>query len=210
MTLSTPRTRALITETMPTDSDRASASIRFEGEARRLTIRRPRLDRDGLFLFGRRYAAQTVTLTMDDVGWLRHGRTIAVDAVGEYLIYLQLRPLVDAGAEAPTERAGAHGCHSCTQSVIPQRERPDRIPSDLLRAVAARVRVNADRRAGVKTTPQWIIDLANSERVAYWPGDAGTTKPLGPRRRLQRLWRKWRSIAVWIRDHDRPSRGDSQ
>lgn len=34
-------------------------------------------------------------------------------------------------------------------------------PSPKARAVAARVRVNADRRAGVKT-PEWIVKLSES------------------------------------------------
>lgn len=191
---------------MPTDEDRASASIRFDGEAPRQTIRRPRFDRDGLFLFGRRYAAQTVTLTVDDIDQLRHGRTIAIDVAGEYVIYLQLRPLVDAETEAMGGHARSDGYYSCTQGAIPQRERPDRVPSDLLRAVAARVRVNADRRAGV-STPRWIIDLANSEHTAHKPGDTGPPEPLGTRRRLQQLWRTWQSITARTRDHGRPGRG---
>jgi hypothetical protein len=191
---------------MPTDKDRASASIRFEGEARRLTIRLPRLDRDGLFLFGRRYAAQTVTLTLDEVDRLHSGRVIAVDVAGQYLIYIRLDPLVRARDETLAHHAGAQEGCSCTPSVIPQRERSDRIPSDLLRAVAARVRVNADRRAGV-STPRWVIDLANSEHTAHGPGDTGPAEPLGTRRRLQRLWRKWRSITVRTRDQGSTGRG---
>jgi hypothetical protein len=183
---------------MPTNEYRASASIRFEGEAPRLTTRRPRLARDGLFRFGRRYAAQTVTLTADDVDRLRRGRTIAVDVAGEYLIYLQHRPLIDAETEALADHARSDGYYSCTQGVIPQRERPDRIPSDSLRAVAARVRVNADHRAGV-STPRWIIELASSEHTAHGPGDTGTTEPLGSRRWLPRLWRKCRPITVRTR-----------
>ena len=44
---------------------------------------------------------------------------------------------------------------------IPQRQNPDRRPSPKVRAVAARVRVNADRRVG-KITPAWIITLSQS------------------------------------------------
>lgn len=46
---------------------------------------------------------------------------------------------------------------------IPQRERSEQRPSDRVRAVAARVRVNADRRIG-KPTPQWIVELAKTEK----------------------------------------------
>lgn len=192
---------------MPTDDDRASASIRFEGEARRLAIRRPRLDRDGLFLFGRRYAAQTVTLTVDEVDQLRHGRTIAVDVVGEYLIYLRLQDGVDRRSEGAARSSAVHAWNGCTGGGIPQRERPDRVPSDFVRAVAARVRVNADRRAGVHT-PQWIIDLANSEQISY--GRGGASMPSNPARGFRRLWRNWRANMEQPRGHPRRSQGGSQ
>src|SRR5690554_1082200 len=117
---------------MPTDEDRASASIRYEGEARRLTIRQPRLDRDGLFLLGRRYAAQSVTLTVDDVAQLHRGRVIAVDVVGEYLIYLRLEEGVDRRSESAARSSAAPGCSGCTGCGIPQRERPDKTPSGFL------------------------------------------------------------------------------
>lgn len=191
---------------MPTDDDRASAPIRFEGEARRLTIRRQRLDRDGLFLFGRRYAAQSVTLMPDEVTHLHHGRLIAVDVVGEYLIYLWLHTR-DDGSERAARSAAAPGCSGCTWGGIPQRERPDRVPSTLVRAVAARVRVNADRRMGAHNTPQWIIDLANSEQIFYGPGDAKMSKPLNPVQGLRRLWRNWRANTEQPRGHPRRSQG---
>lgn len=191
---------------MPTDDDRASARIRHEGEARRLTIRRPRLDRDGLFLFGRRYAAQNVTLTADEADKLRRGRVIAVDVVGEYLIYLRLDLQDDQGSQPVAQSATPSGrCY--TGGAIPQREHSHRPPSDLVRAVAARVRVNADRRAGVDT-PQWIIDLANSEQVAYWPGNVSRKRPLRPAGGLRRLWRNWRPIAS--RGRFRRTHGGSQ
>lgn len=165
---------------MPTDEDRASASIRYEGEARRLTIRRPRLDRDGLFLFGRRYAAQTVTLTDDESDQLRRGRTIAVDVIGEYLIYLQLHALADAGSLRSARSAAVPPCSSWSRGEIPRRERPGQVPSDQVRAVAGRVRVNADSRAGGAHTPQWVIDLTNCEQIIYWPGGPGITNRSSP------------------------------
>lgn len=194
---------------MPTDDDRASAAIRFEGEARRLTIRRPRLDRDGLFLFGRRYAAQTVTITPDEIAQLFRRRAIAVDVVGEYLIYLRLDSRDGRGGVQAAQPAAALRCSSCTGCGIPQRESPDQVPSDLVRAVAARVRVNADRRAGFHT-PQWIIDLANSEQINYGRGGASMPKPLNPARSFRRLWRNWRANMEQSRGHPRRSQGGSQ
>ena len=44
---------------------------------------------------------------------------------------------------------------------IPQRQDTEQRPSPKVRAVAARVRVNADRRVG-KVTPTWIVDLSKS------------------------------------------------
>lgn len=44
---------------------------------------------------------------------------------------------------------------------IPQRQDAERRPSPKVRAVAARVRVNADRRVG-KVTPGWIVALSKS------------------------------------------------
>ncbi|MEX1080173.1 MAG: hypothetical protein WED09_13820 [Homoserinimonas sp.] len=136
---------------MATHEDRASASIRFEGEARRLTIRRPRLDRDGLFLFGRRHAAQTVTIEGAELQAMARGRTIAVDVSNQYILYLRLNVTDAEPAAMPAEAPG------CSQ--IPQREDPNRRPSERVRAVAARVRLNADRRMGY-ATPDWIVRLA--------------------------------------------------
>ena len=146
---------------MPTDEDRASASIRFEGEARRLTIRRPRWDRDGLYLFGRRYAAQTVTIEGAEWEAMARGRTIAVDVSNQYILYLRLDVASVEPAAIPAE------AHSCSQ--IPQRQKPNRRPSERVRAVAARVRVNADRRMGY-VTPDWIVRLARG-------GDDSTDVP---------------------------------
>ncbi|WP_158251624.1 hypothetical protein [Cryobacterium sp. M91] len=42
-----------------------------------------------------------------------------------------------------------------------QQRQSDSRPSPKAQAVAARVRVNADRRAGVKT-PQWIVKLSQT------------------------------------------------
>jgi hypothetical protein len=42
-----------------------------------------------------------------------------------------------------------------------QQRQSDSRPSPKAQAVAARVRVNADRRAGVKT-PQWIVTLSQT------------------------------------------------
>lgn len=169
---------------MPTDNDRASASIRFEGEAPRIAIRRPRLDRDGLYLFGRRYAAQTVTIEGAEWDAMARGLTIAIDVSHQYILYLRLDVARPEPAVMPAE------AHICCQ--IPQRQDPNRRPSEKVRAVAARVRVNADRRMGVRT-PQWIIDLANSEQIHYQRGDARMVKPLSAAHGLHRTWRNWRA-----------------
>lgn len=170
---------------MPTDNDRASASIRFEGEARRMAIRRPRLERDGLYLFGRRYAAQTVTIEGAEWDAMVRGRTIAIDVSNEYILYLRLDVASVEPAAMPAE------ARRCSQ--IPQRQDPNRSPSERVRAVAARVRVNADRRMGVRNTPQWIVDLANSEQIHYPQGDVSMLKPLSVARGVHRMWRNWRA-----------------
>jgi len=74
---------------MPTDRDKASASLPGDGVARRVTIRRSRPDRDGLFLFGRRYASQVVILTDTELRALERGRVIAVDVENEYILYIR-------------------------------------------------------------------------------------------------------------------------
>jgi hypothetical protein len=132
---------------MPTDDDKKSAWIRFEGEAKRLLIRRPRFDRDGLYLFGRRYAAQTVTLTAAELQALLDGRVVAVDIVGEYLAYL----IIEDGAVDETLAA--------RPAVVAEPPRPQY--SERVRVRAAQVRVNADRRARVPT-PAWILTLAST------------------------------------------------
>ena len=75
---------------MPTDRDKADASLPEDGVARRVTIRRSRPGRDGLFLFGRRYRSEDVILTDTDVRALERGRVIAVDIQGEYILYIRL------------------------------------------------------------------------------------------------------------------------
>ena len=74
---------------MPSNSDKATASIPIEGRAATIRLRRPRPDRDGLYLFGRRYRAQELPLTNTDLTALRAGRTIAVDVMGEYILYVR-------------------------------------------------------------------------------------------------------------------------
>ena len=74
---------------MPTESDKANASLPGDGMARRVTIRRSRPDRDGLFLFGRRYAGQVVILTDTDLCALARERVIAVDIANEYILYIR-------------------------------------------------------------------------------------------------------------------------
>lgn len=67
-------------------------------------------------------------------------------------------------APTPPHRAWGHNYRQEARmgvESIPQRQNPDRRPSPKVRAVAARVRVNADRRVG-KITPAWIITLSQS------------------------------------------------
>ena len=75
---------------MPTERDKATASLPGDGVARRVTIRRSRPDRDGLFLFGRRYASEDLILTDTDLRALERGRVIAVDIENEYILYIRL------------------------------------------------------------------------------------------------------------------------
>jgi len=153
---------------MPTDDDKESAWLRFEGEATRLRIRRARLDRDGLYLFGRRYAAQSVTLTAAELTALFEGRTIAVDVTGEYIVYVKVNTgALDAvgllGAMTGVPRRQIRG--GLETSSIPQRENPGALPTFEQRVLAARIRVRIDkeqRRPRVKT-PEWIVDLAKSD-----------------------------------------------
>jgi hypothetical protein len=150
---------------MPSDDDKQSAWLRFEGEAKRLLIRQPTLHRDGLFLFSRRYAAETVTLSAAELTALFEGRTLAVDVQGEYILYVR----VDAGALESVgllgamagvpgwRRRGGPGLPS-----IPQREDPGAKPTYEQRVLAARIKVRSDkrrRRPRVKT-PEWIVQLA--------------------------------------------------
>ena len=75
---------------MPTERDKATASLPGDGVARRVTIRRSRPDLDGLFLFGRRYASEDLILTDTDLRALERGRVIAVDIENEYILYIRL------------------------------------------------------------------------------------------------------------------------
>ena len=75
---------------MPTERDKATASLPGDGVARRVTIRRSRPDRDGLFLFGRRYASEDLILTDTDLRALERGRVIVVDIENEYILYIRL------------------------------------------------------------------------------------------------------------------------
>jgi hypothetical protein len=77
------------------DETKATASMPLHGEAKRLIVRRLRMDRDGLFLFGRRWAAQTVSLAPDELTALLAGKTIAIDVLGEYVVYVSIRDAAD-------------------------------------------------------------------------------------------------------------------
>lgn len=68
---------------MASDADKETAGIEDRGEAHRLSIRRARPDRGGLYLFGRRHSAQTLTLSPAELEALGRGRTIAVDVAEE-------------------------------------------------------------------------------------------------------------------------------
>lgn len=70
---------------MPTDRDKANASLSGEGVARPLTIRHSRRDRDGLFLFGCRRESQAVILANTNFRALERGRLIAVDIENEHI-----------------------------------------------------------------------------------------------------------------------------
>lgn len=153
---------------MPTDDDKASAWLLFEGEAKRLLIRRPRVSRDGLYLFGRRFRAQTVTLSAAELSALFEGRTLAVDVTGEYILYLRVDPgaldavgLIGAMMGVPSgQRRGGQGTSS-----VPQREDPGAHPTIEQQVLAARIRVRMDeqqRRPRVKT-PEWIVELAKRD-----------------------------------------------
>jgi hypothetical protein len=150
---------------MPTDDDKQSAWLLFEGEAERLLIRRPKISRDGLFLFGRRFRAQTVMLSAAELTALFQGRTLAADVTGEYILYIRVDPgALDAvqllgamNGRRPRSRLGAEA--------IPQREDPEGKPTYEQRVLAARLRVKIDRqqrRPRVKT-PGWIVRLAQSD-----------------------------------------------
>lgn len=90
---------------MATDDDKESAWIRFEDETPRLFIRRPRLDRDGLYLFGRRFAAQTLVLDQVMLGQLAGGKTAAVDVQGQYILYIQVTGTAEGASRTSADRA---------------------------------------------------------------------------------------------------------
>jgi len=150
---------------MPTADDKESAGIRFDGEAKRLRIRRPRLSRDALRLFGPRRAAQSMRLSAAELTALFEGRTLAVDVNSEFILYVS----VDAGALDAVKLLGAmsgsarvrRGVSSAASS-IPQREDPGAQPTFEEQVLAARIRVRIDkqqRRPRVKT-PEWIVELS--------------------------------------------------
>jgi hypothetical protein len=148
---------------MPTDDDKATAWLLSDGEAKRLLIHRPRLSRDGLYLFGRRFRAQTVTLSAAELAALFEGRTLAVDVTGEYIVYLR----VDAGALDAVKLLGAMNGHRGRSGAdaIPQREDPGAKPTYEQRVLAARLRLKIDkqqRRPRVET-PAWIVRLAQGD-----------------------------------------------
>jgi hypothetical protein len=70
--------------------DKPTAGLPYRGEASRLRIRRPRFDRDGLFLFGRRHGSQSLSVTADELTALTSGRWLAVDVLEEYILYIHL------------------------------------------------------------------------------------------------------------------------
>lgn len=74
----------------PCEADKDRAGMHSRGEAKRITVHRPRLDRDGLFLFGRRYDAHALTLTAAELDSLARGRWIAVDIANEYILYVRI------------------------------------------------------------------------------------------------------------------------
>jgi hypothetical protein len=75
--------------------DKATAGVPCRGEAGRILVRRPRLDRDGLFLFGRRHDSQTLTISATELQGLANGKWLAVDVLGEYLLYIHIGPAGD-------------------------------------------------------------------------------------------------------------------
>jgi hypothetical protein len=72
---------------MPTKRDKANASLHGDGAAGRVTIRRSRPDRGGLFLFGRRYASEDLILTDTDLRALGRGRVVAVENENECISF---------------------------------------------------------------------------------------------------------------------------
>jgi hypothetical protein len=129
---------------MATDEDKESACIRFDSETPIRSIRRPRMNQDGLFLFGRRHAAQLLVLGQATLDRLAEGRTVAVDVQRQYISYIQIpaRPssIISSPVEASTD--GRRG----------------RVTSEE-RVIAAQILLKLDRKDRRKT-PEWIRRLA--------------------------------------------------
>lgn len=150
---------------MPTDDDKATASLLFEGEAQRLLIRRPKVSRDGLYLFGRRFRAQTVTLSAAELTALFEGKTLAADVTGEYILYVRVDPGALDAVKLLGAITGRRGRSGPGADSIPQREDPERKPTYEQRVLAARLRVKIDRqqRRPRVRTPEWIVRLARGD-----------------------------------------------
>jgi hypothetical protein len=130
---------------MANDEDKESAWIRFEAETPIRVIRRPRLLRDGLFLFGRRHAAQLLILDQAILERLAEGKTIAVDVQRQYILYVQASAGSSSVASSLTNQTDSNG-------------REDQ-PTHEERVIAAQIRLKLDRKDR-KKTPYWIRRLA--------------------------------------------------
>lgn len=150
---------------MPTDDDKESAWLLFEGEAKRLLIRRPKISRDGLYLFGRRFRAQTVTLSAAELTALFEGKTLAADVTGEYIVYVRVDPGALDAVKLLGAMNGRRGRSGPGAGAIPQREDPEGRPTYEQRVLAARLRVKVDRqqRRPRVRTPGWIVQLAQRD-----------------------------------------------
>jgi hypothetical protein len=130
---------------MATDEDKDSAWIRFEAETTIRAIRRPRLDRDGLFLFGRRHAAQLLILDQPILERLAEGKTIAVDVQGQYILYVQASAGSSFVASSLIDQTDSNGHEDQ--------------PTHEEQVIAAQIRLKIDRKDR-KKTPEWIQRLA--------------------------------------------------
>jgi len=146
--------------------DAQPARLRFDGEAKRVVVRRPRLGRDGWALFSRRSAAQSVTLTARELQALFEGRTVAVDVVGKYILYVaaEENALHAAGLLGALMGIRSGASRTGTNNAVPNRADPEGAPTHRERVLAARIRVRLDRqsRRPRVRTPEWIVRLANS------------------------------------------------